>query len=447
MTVFVSALVPTLVGAEISDRPRSVVLNTDLYSEVITRRAKEGLHDSDVEELVKNARQHGVDVINLRVTWIDPENPSDTWLSRMDVGEAKQFASTYSANKLEQYLETQGSASEIMVKTFQRFDPVKSFVKHAKKHGIKIFAWIDIYDHWIPGKGEEYLAARPYLQWTSRDGQYFRGIYSYAWAESRERRLAQIRHFLEQGFDGVHLSLSSHARHYHEPVEERNIYGFEKPVIEACLARGVDIRTDTFDQEVWQQIKGDFVIDLYRGAKALCQKHDADLSLGIGFGSETQFASPYWSGNILCSYDNRWKSLLEEVKPDVIVLGEYEPVLNDIVKHPRYKPGSVGPYWAAKGVAEDGEKRLEEYRQFVRDMQKQHPAIQWALHCNYLPTSRDSQTRVLGDWLRVAGAAGVDAIYIHEAYSFQQPETGFDLLSGALEETGFSSAKSSERIE
>lgn len=420
----------------VGQEDRFVVLNTDLYDEVVTRKEKGGLFEEDVEKLVKDASEHGVKIINLRTIGIDIDNLRHSWLIPLDVKEISSLQG-FTEEKAQDYIKVQGSAGEALKKTLERFDPLESFVRNAKKYDVRIYAWIDIYDHWIPGKIESYLAQHSEVRWTARDGRRL-SVYSYASEEARQRRLREVKYFLEKGFEGIHLSLSCHARHYQPRTNERDLYGFEKPVVEECVRRGTNPTTDPFDRKVWQEVKGDFVVELYKGARRLCDEFHAALSLGIGFGNETIFPSPYWSGRVLASYDNRWDRIFDEVKPDLIVLGEYEPVLNDIVRHPRYTVGSASPYWAAKGVAIDENERLREYSQFIVQKRAAHPEIKWALHCNYLPTSRAEQTRVLRDWLNVAKRASVDAVYIHEAYSFEQPDTGFEILSGTIKETEFS---------
>lgn len=198
--------------------------------------------------------------------------------------------------------------------TFQRtgellasFDPMEAVVRLCRKHGIRSFPWLTIYDDagYHPFTRSSLVCNHPEYCWKSyKGGLHYLGVTSYAYPEAVEYRLAQIRELLDYGPDGIHLCIRSHSRppgynerymdflkthSWEDPRPEagklpqflaaaRNQYGFDPPAVEAFRKKtGLEPHPDSSD---WWRFRGTYLTDFLRQAKMLAKARGAELSFG-----------------------------------------------------------------------------------------------------------------------------------------------------------------------
>ncbi len=185
------------------------------------------------------------------------------------------------------------AAADIM----DSYDHLWEACKVAHEVGIKVFAWIDLYDDGVAGSPHysRLLAEHPEYQWVDRSGKHYIGIPSYAFKEARKFRVDMIKEVMGYPVDGLFLCFRTHAT---ATPENKGITecGFEAPVVEEYQKRyGVDIRNEEFDRKKWHDLKGEFLTTLLREVRSSIHKEmpvwiDLVSNQGDGPTTRTQHA-------------------------------------------------------------------------------------------------------------------------------------------------------------
>lgn len=201
------------------------------------------------------------------------------------------------------------------------FNPLEAAIKHGKRTGIEVFAWVTLYDeygHLENGNfASEFVRKNPQFQWTSRDGErYFKGVLSYNFPEVRAHRLAELREILSFGPDGVYVCTRTHSFYLNEDSGDE--FGYEAPVREAYLERfGVDIRTEAFDKDIWRSVRTEGLLTFMREAATLAEANSAELLFGTKSSNLDRMGWPY--GNA----QSPWKQFVSEGLVGGVVFGHY----------------------------------------------------------------------------------------------------------------------------
>lgn len=191
-----------------------------------------------------------------------------------------------------------------------KMDPMEVASRLCRKHGIRLFAWLTIYDDagFHPMTWSALVRQHPECCWKAWDrDQYFHGVTSYVYPEVVTHRLAQIRELLHYDVDGIYLCNRSHSRppgfldayldflKTHSATEWRQTetarglpaamaackghYGFDPPAVEAFrAATGRDPHPD--DPEWWRHRRG-YLTAFLRQARGLTDAKGAALGLGV----------------------------------------------------------------------------------------------------------------------------------------------------------------------
>jgi len=312
---------------------------------------------------------------------------------------------------MEAYIAQRSAWNARYAQVIADFNPPEVFIRAGHAEGMKVIAWIDLFDDVYPGFRSKFLEEHPHCQWVGKDGEtYFKGLTDYAWPEARAFRVAQAKELLGWGADGILCSTSSHARHLPN-THETDFYGYSEPIVAAFQEQhGVDIRAaENFDKGAWHDLKGDAMVTLYRELAALCHGQEKELWIGLQLGRYTQFAvDPHFSTNVVARYTNHWKQLVDEGIADAFIVGDYE-----IVASPDHA------YWTAKPdiVRKDGEDLFgwaaRTYQKYCEGKTKLYLFSEW------LPGTPEALEARMRFWAETARKHGFDGIDVHEAWNFE----------------------------
>jgi hypothetical protein len=405
---------------------KDLIVHIDFFDEVFIR--PEVMTRDDIYTLVGRLAASGTGTIILRTSpaghFFSATSKAAYFPWEFDVDDvrANQPYGELNEQQTRDYVELRKKHIERINEVVLQLNPLELFVRASHEANIKIIAWVDIYDFWFPGYRSKILDTHPEYQWTAKDGKtLFRGLPSYAFSEMRTFIVDMAQELLAMGFDGIHCSTSAHCRHQPH-VQCDDFYGFESPVVEEYEKRyGVNIRkSDTFDKEAWQKLKGEYVNQLYQQLADTCHAQWKELWVGLQLGRHTQFSSPYFGDNAVARYYNDWKVLVDHKTVDAFVVGDYELLTS---------PGE--PYWAKKGLGNERnlyEWAAREYLDYCRNKTKVYLFGEW------LPKDREKCRQDLATKASQVNQFNFDGIIIHEAAEFEQfvPD-GFHLLKEVSE--------------
>lgn len=387
-----------------------LIVDVDINDEVYGRA--ETLTVEDIDTLVKHLHENGCVTLLIRAGYLGllPYHTDLSYPMAFDEDHARihQFAML---RDVDAYIAKRKEVIGRYAEAMSKYDPVEEFVNAAHKYGMKAVVWIDIFDNYYPGYRSKFLDEHPKCRWTARDGvTKFPGLISYAYPEARAFCVAQARELLALGADGIHCSTSAHCRHV--PNSHKvDFYGYEQPVVDAFKARyGVDIRTaEDFDKEAWHDVKGEFMVQLYRDLAQLCHGQGKELWVGLQLGRYTQFCvDSHFSDHAVARYANHWKTLVDEGIADAFILADYELATQ-----------ANSPYWALKTDIKlnEGENlhqwAARHYQPYCKGKTRLYTFTEW------LPGKpQDLQAR-MDMWARHTVDNGFDGVDVHEAWNFE----------------------------
>lgn len=396
-----------------------LIVDIDFNDEVIIRPLP--ITETQVEELVEQLSQNGVDVILLRMGYLGylPYHTDLSYLVGFDEDHARQNPFTSDSSALEKWITQRKECNERYKQVLETFNPPEIFIREGHKRGMKVIMWLDIFDDMYSGHRSKFIDEHPNCQWVSRDGQsYFKGLINYSWKESREFRIKQAKELLALGADGIHCSTSAHCRHLPNQ-HENDFYGFEKPVVDEYKKRySIDIRKeDFFDKEKWHIIKGEFMNLLYKELADVCHHKGKELWIGLQLGDYTNLsADPYFGTNVVARYKNLWKELVDDSIADAFIVGDYE-----ICSQKNHK------YWSAKNLnpvptADLFSWAADYYQPHCNNKTKLYLFGEW------LSGLEPEIEKQMTEWSQRTLTNGFDGIDIHEAANFENPPTNMKLL-------------------
>ncbi len=417
MPVFVLPFV-VLAAAAAVNAP-TVIVDVDINDEVYGR--PQPMTEADVEALVGRLHESGCEALLIRMGYLGllPYRTELSYPMQFDEDHARLHQSTMLGD-VEAYISLRKEVLNRYRAFIDACNPPEAFIEAAHKRGMKAMVWIDMYDNFYPGYRSKFLEENPDCVWTARDGKLrFPGLISYAFPEARAFCVAQAKELLALGADGIHCSTSAHCRHVPNS-HKTDFYGYEQPVVEAFQARyGVDIRTaEDFDREAWHDIKGEFVVQLYRELAELCHGQGKELWIGLQLGRHTQFTvDPHFSTHKVVCYSNHWKTLVDEGIADAFILADYEIASS---------PGHA--YWSVKPDIQRAEGQdlfqwaAAHYREYCAGKTKLYLFSEW------LPADPSALDQRMKDWASRVLENGFDGIDVHEAWNFEGPPENMDVL-------------------
>jgi len=304
---------------------KKLVLTLDFNDEV--RTPDDWCKPDDIRAKAARCRDAGVDRILWRVTCLGTGSYRSKHLWTADVCDA---ADIYDQDWLTpQQKQSAVRSFAIRAAAYRRilrtYDPPEVARSAFQAAGIEFYIWWDLFDEWWPGCTSKFLHDNPRFQWTGRDGQFFRGVRSYAFPESRLDQMPVLDELLAYQPDGLYLCTSCHPCNTRQPLVE-DCYGYEQPVAEEFLRRyGTDIRTaDDFDKQLWHDLKGECVTELYRMISAKAKARNVPLLLGTA--AERLLHHPNCEDRSIftAKYTSDWPLLVDEGVAQGLSMGDYE---------------------------------------------------------------------------------------------------------------------------
>ncbi len=412
LTVVAGVVAATAQDAETKGSPELIV-DVDINDEVWLR--DHAMTEDDVGELVARLKRNGCQTLLVRCGCLG-HLPYRTQLSypaeAFDAADVRANPAPGMIADAEAYIAQRTPWQKRYAEVIRAFNPPEVFIREAHRQGMKVIAWIDLFDDYYPGYRSKFLEEHPHCQWVGKDGKsYFKGLTDYAWPEARVFRVAQARELLDLGADGIHCSTSAHCRHLPN-THEIDFYGYSQPVVDAFRAKyGIDLRTaKDFDRAAWHDLKGDMMVELYRELDSLCHGRGKELWIGLQLGSTTHFAAdPYFSTNVVARFTNHWKRLVDEGVADAFILGDFE-----IVSSPDHA------YWKVKeGIQRRSGEDLfawaaREYQAYCKGKTRLYLFSEWLPHT---PSALAGRLRF---WADVTCTNRFDGIDVHEAWNLQR---------------------------
>ncbi len=189
-----------------------------------------------------------------------------------------------------------------MAAVMRAIDPLEACVRHAHKHGLKVYPEVTIFDSLYYAPPTEFFQQHPEYTWVSRDGKkHIPGVPCYAYPEVRQYRVEQMKELCAYGIDGIKLCPRSHSpwpgRNAGGGNEGSRGYGFNEPVVAEYVRRyGKDprqIKPDSLDELRFVQLKGDFLTQFLREVKEVTAAAGKKLTLVVD-GNMTDPVTANW---------------------------------------------------------------------------------------------------------------------------------------------------------
>ena len=397
----------------------------DVNDEVWLRDHK--MTEADVETLVAQLKQNGCQTLLVRCGCLGllPYRTELSYPLGFDADDARAKAGAFLGD-VESYIRQRTAWNKRYAEVIRDFNPPAVFIRAGHEQGMKVLAWLDLFDDGYPGFRSKFLDEHPHCQWVGKDGKtYFQGLMDYAWPEARAFRVAQARELLDLGADGIHCSTSSHCRHMPNR-HEADFYGYSRPIVEAFQAKyGVDIRAvNDFDRAAWHDLKGEAMLQLYRDLAALCHGRGKQLWIGLQLGRYTQFAvDPHFStqrgGTVHQPLEDGWST---NASPT--------PSSSGITKScpaPTMRTGRPNPTSSDRMARTSTPGRRSEYQAYCKGKTRLYLFSEWL---PAEPAELEARTRF---WADVTRQHGFDGIDVHEAWNFESHPANMAIL-GSLNE-------------
>ena len=417
--VYASLALVMAAGAGFGGDAPTLIVDVDVNDEVYGRA--QPMTEADVDELVGRLHESGCEVLLVRMGYLGllPYRTDLSYSMQFDEDHARIHQSPM-VGDVDAYIAKRKEVFSRYRAFIETCNPPEAFINAAHKRGMKAIIWIDMYDNFYPGYRSKFLEAHPHCVWTARDGKLrFPGLISYAFPEARAFCVAQAKELLALGADGIHCSTSAHCRHMPNS-HKTDFYGFEEPVVAAFKERhGIDIRTaEDFDKEAWHDIKGEFVVQLYRDLAEVCHGEGKELWIGLQLGRYTTFTvDPHFSAHDVVRYTNHWKTLVDEGIADAFILGDYE-----IAASPDHA------YWSVKPDIQraEGQDLFQwaggHYRDYCAGKTKLYLFSEW------LPGDIGALEQRMDAWAGRVLENNFDGIDVHEAWNFEGPPEKMEVL-------------------
>ena len=211
---------------------------------------------------------------------------------------------------------------EVTKRIFAQFDPARIAVEAAHANGLKIYAYLCIFDEGCPPTvlyghttpfpwQSKFTHEHPeYLAVDRTQTKRHWGVLEYGYPEARRYKVEQLKWFLDTyDFDGLYVCTRSHS----PPAETADMYGFNEPVVNAYKQRyGVDILKNDFDVGKWRRLRGENLTQLFRELRTAVPRSKRILAAI----PRTRYLGPPY-GNLYLD----WETWVQEGLVDGLVIG------------------------------------------------------------------------------------------------------------------------------
>jgi len=180
-----------------------------------------------------------------------------------------------------------------LAKVLATLDPLEIAVKWAHRLGLKIYAWVTLFDSYYPGLEDTFFARNPHLLMMRRDGKsVLRGVPCYACPETREYRLREAEELSGYGVDGIYYSSNSHniCTMAMGDWEGKDAFGFNPKVVEEFNKRyGRDIRNENYDKVSFSRLHGEYLTLFLEEVKGCLKEGQQLFVTGGGLKNDEAF--------------------------------------------------------------------------------------------------------------------------------------------------------------
>jgi len=225
--------------------PSELIVDVDVNDEIWLR--DHNMTEKEIQDLVGQLRQNGCQTLIIRCgcMGILPYRTELSYPASFDAEHTRANPAPDVIADLEAYIAERTPWMTKYAEVIRDINPVEVFIKAGHEQGLKVIAWIDLFDDGYPGYRSKFLDEHPHCQWVGKDGEtYFHGLMDYSWPEARAFRVTQAKEILNLGADGIHCSTSSHCRHLPNS-HEVDFYGYSQPIVDAFQAKygfdGIDM--------------------------------------------------------------------------------------------------------------------------------------------------------------------------------------------------------------
>lgn len=236
-----------------SERPQILALNVDFHCR---RDSEEGF-----ARFIRQCAELGVTRLNLRVLMMGyTEHPSKVRLSLAEADPDHSMGD---------------------------FDLVESGVKYCKQFGIQPYIHFDMFDT----RNDKFAEDHPEFCLVSRDGkETCLGGLCLAYPEIREYYHRYVDELLDYGIEGIMFCTKS--RHG-MPLGTK--YGFNDPIVEEFKRRhGVDVRTQSYDQDAWLDLQGKYIMSWVKEATRRVNARGGKTAITLPSKKRNHYANLDW---------------------------------------------------------------------------------------------------------------------------------------------------------
>jgi hypothetical protein len=211
---------------------------------------------------------------------------------------------------------------QVTQRIFSQFDPVSVAVEAAHANGLKIYAYLCIFDEGCPPTvlyghttpfpwQSKFTIAHPdYLAVDRTQTRRHWGVLEYGYPEARRYKVEQLKWFLDTyDCDGLYVCTRSHS----PAAKMADMYGFNEPVVDAYRERyGVDLLKEDFDLDKWRRLRGENLTQLFRDLREAVPKTKTILA---AIPRTRHIGPPY--GNMYLD----WETWVNDKLVDGLVIG------------------------------------------------------------------------------------------------------------------------------
>ncbi len=178
-----------------------LIVDVDVNDDVWLR-ARKMTESSDVRTLVSQLKQNGCGTLLVRCGCLGIL-PYRTDLSHpvgFDAAHARANPAPGIVDDMEAFIKTRTAWDKRYAEVVRDFDPPAVFIREGHRQGMKVIAWIDIFDDFFPGYRSKFIEEHPHCQWVGKDGKtYFKGLLDYSWPRPAAFQVKQAAELLALG--------------------------------------------------------------------------------------------------------------------------------------------------------------------------------------------------------------------------------------------------------
>ena len=371
--------------------------------------------------LIRNAAAAGIDTIYWRVSATGQVSyPSKV---RTVIGDRPARVSGFQRTSVENLI-------------VRQCDPPAVAVDEAARCGLKVFAYVTLFDEYYPGMESAFEVRNPRFTWKhlSQD-HHIRGLLSYAYPEVRRHRLAELKELIAYGVDGIYLDTArSHSGV--QPVRGLPLtarspylcYGYNEPEVEAFRDEtGLDpLAVDRTGNEYlpmhleeYHRFRGRYLTQFIREARELTRESGIELSVGFYTDAACYLSPAGQRGRVVMGrFGHDWQTWVAEDLVDSIVL---------IAEHRRYGARD----WREHSEAQFADARARGKKVYIWAAteavidQMEDPPGQLPLN---ITADRELFLEGLRRALQKCFDTSADGVYLYEAYHQERFDYWKDLI-------------------